>query len=389
MKPDPYQPLQQAFTVNAYVNRGLTFTKGRGVYLYDLNQVKYLDLMSNYGVNIFGHYHPYLTTNLTKQLKNLTTLHQSFNNNVRAQAAKMLVSRCGNSLKKVYFSNSGAEAVEAALKFAVLSSGKKKFIVAKHAYHGKTLGALSATQDKRYRQAFTPLLWHFKKIDFADTKALEKIISSEYAAVILEPIQGESGINIPANDYLKKISRLCRQNGVALILDEIQTGCGRTGTFLASQSAGIDYDLVCLGKGLAGGIPIGATLVSAQIAAKIPKHIHTSTFGGNPLACAGVLATLKLLDQPTLNHIQKIGLYFKNELKKQNYPHVKEIRGQGLMIGLEVNCDRDKLLKKLQEQHILAIPAGNSVIRFLPPFIIQKKHLDQTIKILSVIFNSI
>jgi len=376
-----YLFLQQQFVVNTYVNRGLNLVRGEGMYLYDEKENKYLDLMSNYGVNIFGHTNPKITKSLSDQLQKLTVLHGSFTNDMRAESACQLVKRCGGGLSQVYFSNSGAEAVEAALKFAVLATGKKKFIATVHSYHGKTLGALSATYGDKYKKMFAPLLWNFEFVDHGDISQLEKNITQDVAAFIVEPIQGEGGIYTPPADYLEKVREVCDKHNILLILDEIQTGCGRTGVFLASHRSKIDYDIVCLGKGLAGGIPVGATLVSKKIAAKIPKQIHTSTFGGNPLACAGIIATLEFLNEKTLRHVQEIGNYFINELKAIRSSQIVEVRGEGLMIGLAVK-DRNVLLKELQKNHILTIPAGDDVVRFLPPFIVEKKHIDEAVNVL-------
>ena len=371
------------------MNRGLTLVKGEGVYLYDENGNNYLDLMSNYGVNILGHSHPVVTKRLSDQLGKLTVLHGSFASDTRAEAAFQLVKRCGGELLQVYFSNSGAEAVEAALKFAVLATGKKKFISASHGYHGKTLGALSATYGDKYKKMFSPLLWDFEFVEHGNTESLEKAIGPDVAAFIVEPIQGEGGIYTPPSDYLQKVREMCDKHNILLILDEIQTGCGRTGTFLASQKSKINYDIVCMGKGLAGGLPIGATLVSKEIAVKIPKQIHTSTFGGNPLACAGIIATLELLSEEMMAHVQEMGTYFISQLKTITSPLVSDVRGQGLMIGLEMKDKRNEVLKALQIHNILAIPAGENVVRFLPPFIIQKKHIDEAIAVLNTILKGL
>jgi len=385
MTSDIYQSIQRLFCVDTYVNRGLTLIRGEGVYLYDTGNVEYLDLMSNYGVNILGYHHADITKALVEQVEKLTTLHGSFNNDVRATAAKSLVKRCGGGLKQVYFSNSGSEAVEAALKFTVLATGKKRFIVANHGYHGKTLGALSATQGEKYKEAFTPLLWDFETVEFGNSKVLEETLNNGTAAVILEPVQGEGGIYPPTSGYLKKVRQFCDQHGVLLIIDEIQTGCGRTGTFLASQRDEISYDIVCLGKGLAGGIPVGATLINSEIAQHVPKHIHTSTFGGNPLACAGMVAIVKLLDENLLNHVNEVGNYFMEQLSQIQSKQIVSVRGKGLMIGLEIKEGRDQILKDLQQHQILAIPAGDNVVRFLPPLLIQQKHVDQLVQALTQI----
>lgn len=376
--------------VNTYVDRQIILVRGKGIFLFDDNGQKYLDLMSNYGVSIFGYNHPEIVKALTFQLKYLTTLHCSFNNDIRAKASEALVKRCGEKYSQVYWSNSGAEAIEAALKFAVLVSGKRKFIVCEHGYHGKTLGALSATAGEKYKKPFEPLLWNFITVPFNNTKVLKEAIDKDTAGFIMEPIQGEGGIFVPDKGYLKEVQNICNKNGILLIIDEIQTGVGRTGTFLASQKENVPADILCLGKGLAGGIPIGATIINQKVANAIPKHIHSSTFGGNPLACAGVVANLNLINDKRLEYITKMGTYFLRELKSVTSKIIEEVRGTGLMIGLAVEKDkRNQILKLLQENKILAIPAGENVIRFLPPYIIGKRHIDYVIKKLKNILQSL
>lgn len=376
--------LQQKYMVNTYPNRNLNLIKGEGMFLINESGQKYLDLMSNYGVSIFGHNHPTLTASLQDQLSKVVTLHGSFANDMRAEASEALVKRCGSEYAQVYLANSGAEAVEAALKFAVLTTGKKKFLVGKNGYHGKTLGALSATTGEKYKSPFFPLLWEFVPIPFNDTKSLEQAIDDTVAGFIIEPIQGEGGINLPSPEYLNKVSEICKNKNILLIIDEIQTGSGRTGKFLASE--GIPADILCLGKGLAGGIPVGATLVNKKVSSSIPRGIHTSTFGGNPLACAGILSILNLLDDNRLTHVQKIGEYFLQQLNKLKSQTITNIRGTGLMLGLEVNPEiRNKILQLLQKDFILAIPAGENVVRFLPPYIIEKEHIDTLTEKLSKI----
>ena len=368
--------------VASYPNRGITFVKGEAAYLITQSGEKYLDLGSNYGVNIFGYRHPTITNALHKQLDNLVNLHGSFGSDVRNRAAEKLINKCGGKLSRIFFSNSGAEAIEAALKFARAATGKTHFIAMKNAYHGKTLGALSATSGDKYKKMFAPLLWNFEFVEHGNIEPLEKAIDTDVAAFIVEPIQGEGGIYTPPADYLQKVRKICDKHNILLILDEIQTGCGRTGTFLASQKYGINYDIVCMGKGLAGGLPVGATLVSKEIAAKIPKQIHTSTFGGNPLAAAGIIATLELLNEEIMTHVKKTGAYFIGQLKTIDSPLISDVRGQGLMIGLEMKDKRNEILKELQLKNILAIPAGENVVRFLPPFIIEKKQINEAIKVL-------
>ena len=374
-----YQFLQQKYVVNTYVNRGVSFVKAEGIYLIDENGKKYLDMMSNYGVNIFGHVNKEITDQITKQLKTLTTLHGSFNNDMRAEASELLIKRCGLSYKFVYWSNSGAEANEAALKFAVATTGKKKIIACENGYHGKTLGTLSVTAGEKYRKPFLPLLWNVVFIKHNNIQILEKVVDKNTAAFIVEPIQGEGGIYVPDKNYLTKVREICNKYGVLLIVDEIQTGMGRTGSLLSIQKAGIEADILTLGKGLAGGIPVGVTLVNQKIGNAIFKGLHTSTFGGNPLACAGVMATLNKIDSRLLKHVTEMGSYFIKKLKSIKSPSILDVRGQGLMIGVDVKKDRNDLLKKLQGEKILAIPAGETVVRFLPPYIVEKKHIDETV----------
>jgi acetylornithine/LysW-gamma-L-lysine aminotransferase len=384
-----YSLLQKKYVVGTYVNRGLTFVAGEGVHLKDASGTAYLDLMSNYGVNIFGHGHPTVVERLTDQVRTLTTLHGSFANDRRAEAARRLVARCGGGLAQVFFSNSGSEANEAALKFAVLASGRRKFVACRRGYHGKTLGALSATDGRKFREAFEPLMWDVVFVPYGDAEELEAAVDGATAGFIVEPILGEGGIIVPDAGYLKRASDICRAQGALLLIDEVQTGAGRTGDFLASASEGIAYDIVTLGKGLACGIPIGATLVSREVGDKIPRSSHTSTFGGNPLAAAGVLAALDLLDGPMAAHVLEAGEYFRAGLRALGSSEITAVRGRGLMVGAEVRSRRDEILKKLQDEKILAIPAAESVVRFLPPYIIQKPYIDDALAKLAGILSGL
>jgi len=370
----------------AYPDRGLSFVSGDGVELIDAKGDHYLDLMSNYGVAIFGHRHPVLREALSRQLDRLTSLHGSFPHSGRTGAADALIARCGGGLTRVSFSSSGTEANEAALKFAALATGRKRFVACRGGYHGKTLGSLSATDGAKYRRDFEPLLWDFVFVPYDDTAALEAAIDDRTAAFIVEPIQGESGVRPPRPGYLSEAFRICHARGVLVILDEIQTGTGRTGRFLASHAEPLRYDIVTLGKGLAGGMPIGATLLTEEIAGAVPRGAHTSTFGGNPLAAAGILATLGLLDSAALGRVSDLGRTGIASLRSLESPLVRDVRGAGLMIGLQVAQSRDGILKSLQRERILAIPAGDDVVRFLPPYIIREDHIERLRETLQKIF---
>ena len=381
--------LERTFTVPAYPDRGLCLTRGDGVHLYDEDGREYLDLMTNYGVNIFGYNHPVLRRALDAQASTLPTLHGSFSNDVRARAARALVRRCGGGLARVCFVNSGTEAIEAALKFAVLATGKKRFIACRRGFHGKTLGALSSSGNPAITEPFRPLLWEFSLVDHNDLRQLRDALDDRTAAFLVEPVQGEGGIHQAETGYLAGAAALCRSRQALMIVDEIQTGMGRTGRFLASEAEISRQDLVCLGKGLAGGIPAGAVLVSPSVATSISRSIHTSTFGGNPLACAGINAVLGLLDEDRLRHVAETGAAMLEGLRSLPSPPLIAVRGEGLMIGVDIDEARTTILRRLQEEGILAIPAGERTVRFLPPYLLEREHTDRVCQTLAGILRTI
>lgn len=379
-----YVFLDKKYLLPLYPRRGLIITHGKGMYVYDQNGEKYLDVMSNYGVNILGYDNKTINGAIIKQLNKIADLHGSFTSDIRVEAAQKVIDICVIPNSQLYFSNSGTEAVEAALKFAVSATGKNSFISMNNSFHGKTLGSLSMMTGSKYQKPFLPLLWNVKSVEFGNINQLKEAINSNIAGVILEPIQGEGGIHLPPSDYLKQVAAICRKNGALLILDEIQAGTGRTGTFLASESAKITPNIICLGKGLAGGLPVGVTIVDVMVAQKIIRGIHSSTFGGNPLTCAGIVATLDYLKtHKVLKHVSEMGTYFINKLSDIKSTRIKAVRGKGLMIGVELDIPATPILKKMQDRGVLSIPGGDMVIRFLPPYIIEKKHVDEAVKVLA------
>lgn len=385
-----YLGIQQRHLIPTYANRGLVIVKAKGVYLYDQEGREYLDLMSNMGVNLLGHNQPFLNQRLRDQLKKITNLHASFSNDIRSEVLQKLLKFLPNHLTRVYFSSTGTEAIEAAIKFASLATSRFKFLAAKNAYHGKTLGslALTSSSEGKYQKPFKKLILKPKLVGYGNLQDLKEKLDRSIAAVILEPIQGEGGVIVPPAGYLKKVKALCQKNKSLLILDEIQTGLGRTGSFLAFQQEGVIPDILCLSKGLGGGLPIGATVVTEEIANKIPKGAHTSTFGGNPLACAGCLATLEYLEKFKIpSQVDKIGQYFFKKLRGIKSNLIKEVRGRGLMIGLELKIEATPVLKKLQDRGVIVAPSIEKVVRLLPPLIIKKKEIDFAVKRLTEVLN--
>ena len=359
-----------------YTDRGVTFSHGEGCRLFTPTGKSYLDGTSGYGVALFGYGNREILAALSQQTLRLTTLHGSFRSPLRERVSRKLRERCSLPDYKVLWTNSGAEAVEAALKFAVLTSGKRRFLSFRGGYHGKTLGALSATPSGKYRQGLEPLLWEFTFLELGDESSFETALNDQFAAVIVEPIQGEGGVLLPPPGFLKRVRELCTDRGVLLILDEIQSGMGRSGTLLAGDQEGASGDLLLLGKGLSGGIPAGAVLVHPEVAERIPRLSHTSTFGGNPLACAGTEAVLNLLTEEFLERVVRLGHSFREGLSART-PGAT-VRGKGLMVGVDVGKPRrDHLLKALQREGVLALPAGEGTVRFLPPLTIAREEIQE------------
>ena len=368
--------LDESLQPPLYAKRGIALVRGEGVWLYDSDGQRYLDLMSNYGVNILGHAHPRVTAAIVAQAGRLLSCHQSFASDVRAAFLEKLLSVVPHGLARAFLSNSGAEAVEAALKFAWAVTGRRKVVAAKRGYHGRTLGALAATGEPKYRQPFLGVLPEVVHVPYGDVAALAEAVDADTAAVILEPVQGEGGIYPAEPGYLAEARRITREAGALLVFDEVQSAF-RTGAWFACQHAGVSPDLLCVAKGLANGVPIGATLMTEDVALALPAGVHGSTFGGNPLACAAGLATLETLeDDRLIPAAAELGSYFREQLLALRHPLVREVRGIGLMLGLDLKVRSTPVLKALQERGVLALPAGTTVVRLLPPLILSRDDVD-------------
>ena len=371
------QHAETAYTLPLYAKREIALVRGEGSYLYDSDGRRYLDAMSNYGVAVLGHADREFAEALHEQLLTLTTCHQSFYNDQRAELLAKLARIAPAGVDRAFLSNSGAEAIEAALKFARATTGRPKVVAAKRAYHGRTLGALSATADPKYRTAFEPLPIPVTHVSFNDADALRAAVDGDTAAIILEPIQGEAGIYPASDDYLRAAREIATETGALLISDEIQSGF-RTGTPWALSHAGVTPDIAVTAKALGNGFPIGLTLVTAAIAEAMPGGAHGTTFGGNPLACRAALATLGAMESRGLYaQAERVGQAIIDGIEAMNHAKVRQVRGRGLMIGLELKEKITPTLRGLQQEGVLALPASATVLRLLTPMIWGDEQVDE------------
>ena len=374
-------------TSGVYAKQTLTIVRGQGASLFDVDGVEYLDCSSGHGVANLGHAHPRIAEALYKQANTLITLFESFPNDQRAQLMEKITALVPG-LDRVFFCNSGTEAVEAAFKFARISTGRKNFIAAMRAFHGRTYGSLSATFNKKYREGFEPLLPGVSHVSYNNIEALDKAVNEETAAVILEVVQGEGGVYPASLEYMQAARRICDERGALLIVDEIQTGFGRTGKMFAIQHFGVTPDLLTCAKSLAGGVPMGAVLIGHNIKNLVPG-VHGSTFGGNPLSCAAANAALDvILGEDLPGQAAAKGVYLMEKLKKIQSPNIREVRGIGLMVGIEMKQKVTPYIKTLQEKKIIALNAGMTVIRLLPPLVITYEQIDHLVDVLTEVLTS-
>ncbi len=360
-----------------YSKREIVLVRGRGALLYDLDGREYIDCVGGQGSANIGHAHPAVIQAVQEQMTRLIACTEMFYNDRRAALTKRLATLSG--MPRAFLCNSGAEAVEAALKFARLSTGRTQIVAAMRAFHGRTMGALSATWNKKYREGFEPLVPGFCHVPYNDLQKLAEAVTERTAAVILEPVQGEGGVYPASAEFLQGAQAICRARGALLILDEIQTGLGRTGRLFAYQHYDLQPDLVCLAKSLAGGLPMGAALIGERVGL-LPVGAHGSTFGGNPVVCAAALATLEVLEKEQLvEKAATLGAYALERLRQIRSPLIREVRGLGLMIGVEIREKVAPYLAKLAARGILALPSGLTVLRLLPPLVITQEQLDRVI----------
>ena len=366
----------------------VTIEKGVGAHVWDVNGKEYIDCMGGYGVAIVGHQNKRVVKAIKEQVDKIITVHSSLYNKTREEFLKTLISLAPKGLTQVHLNNSGAEAVEAAIKFARKFTGKKGMVAMKGSYHGKSLGALSLTFNPKYKKAFEPLVEKVSFASFGDIESLRSTIDEDTAFVILEPIQGESGIIVAPDGFLQEVRKVCDEKGILLIFDEIQAGLGRTGRLWACDHWNTAPDILCLAKGIAGGVPMGATLVRPDILASMSKGEHSSTFGGNPLSCAAGIATLHALTQDGLiENSEKMGKIFREGLEKLKEKHtiIREIRGKGLMIGVELKFEVKDVLMNLMKEGVLMLYSGRNILRILPPLVITKEDITKVLETLDVV----
>lgn len=379
--------VEEKTSSGVYAKREISIASGKGATLFDEAGFEYIDCVGGQGAANLGHAHPLIQQALQKQAGILTNCPEMFHSPLRAEYQQRLIKKVGFEMDRVFLCNSGTEAIEAALKFAKILTGKKEIIAAKRCFHGRTMGALSATWNKKYREPFEPLVPGTNHMSFNNIDDLQSTINENTAAVLLEIVQGEGGVYLIEPEFLMAVRQLCDQYGALLIVDEVQTGFGRTGAFLAIDHFKITPDLICLAKSIGGGVPMGAVLLNERLD-QLPKGIHGSTFGGNPLACAAGLAALDILEAENLVQKSKeLGEYFINEILKIESPLIREVRGKGLMVGLELKTKVMPIIRKFQEKGVLVLPTGMSVIRFLPPLVITKEALTRVVEVVSEVLN--
>jgi acetylornithine/LysW-gamma-L-lysine aminotransferase len=358
--------------------------RGRGTAVWDDSGNEYIDCMGGYGVALVGHCNPRVVDAIKNQAEKLLVCHMSLHNDAREEFIKRILSIAPRGLNKIFFSNSGTEAVEAALKFARRYTGKSGIISMTGGYHGKTFGALSVTYSEKYRKPFMPLLEGVKFLPYT-TDNIDPAIDKGIGAIIIEPIQGETGIILPPEGLLQRLRETCSKHGIVLIFDEIQSGLGRTGKMWAGEHWKTVPDVMCLAKGMAGGVPIGLTLSRPEIMDSLKVGEHSSTFGGNPLACAAGSATIDALMKDRLvENADAAGAFFKKGLEDLQQKHriVREVRGIGLMLAMELRFDIRTLLLSGIKQGLLMLYSGKNIIRLLPPLLMDEATISSVLEIM-------
>ncbi len=373
---------EDQFMGNLYQRFPVTIEKGDGAHVWDVDGTEYIDCMGGYGVALVGHKNKRVNDAIREQIEKIITVHSSLYNKTREEFLTLLIGLAPKGLTQVHLNNSGAEAIEAAMKFARKFTGKKGMVAMKGSYHGKSFGALSLTFSPKYRKPFAPLVEKVSFATYGDIESLRSVIDEDTALIILEPIQGESGIIVAPEGFLQEVRKICDEKGIVLIFDEIQAGLGRTGRLWACDHWNTAPDILCLAKGIAGGVPMGATLVRPDILASMSKGEHSSTFGGNAISCAAGTAALKAITEDGLiENSEKMGKLFREGLEKLKEKHsmIREIRGKGLMIGIEMKFEVKDILMGLIKKRVLMLYSGRNILRILPPLVISEDDVTKVL----------
>ena len=369
--------LESAHTSGVYPKRPLAIVRGQGAHVWDAEGNEYIDCVGGQGAANLGHAHPAIVAAISAQAARLITCPEIFYNDRRAELLAALTQVAPPGLDRAFLCNSGAEANEAAIKFARLSTGRHQIVATMRGFHGRTMGALSATWEPKYREPFEPLVPGFCHVPYNDLEALEHAVTAETAAVLLEVVQGEGGVRPASHAFLEGAQALCRERGALLIVDEVQTGFGRTGKLFAIEHHDLAPDLLTIAKSMAGGLPMGACLIGPRVG-ELGKMSHGSTFGGNPLVCAAALATLDVMAGDNLpGRAASLGEHLVARLRAIDSPAIREVRGLGLLVGIELKVKVTPILQALQSRGVLALPAGATVLRLLPPLVIEGDDLDR------------
>lgn len=385
---------EEPYVGNLYQRFPVNIVKGKGCKVWDTKGKEYLDCMGGYGVALVGHCNDRVVKAITEQAQNLITCHMSVYNEVRLNFLKKFNNITPKTLQKSFFTNSGTESVEAALKFSRKFTGKNGILALNGGYHGKTFGSLSVTYNEKYRKSFLPLLQDVRFISYSEVESIFEIITkpeNNIGTVIIEPIQGETGIIMPPPDFLKSVRDICTSSGRILIFDEIQSGLGRTGKMWAGQHWNVEPDIMCLAKGIAGGVPMGLTVMRAEILDCLKIGEHSSTFAGNPLACAAGTAAIEAITEDGLVlNSEKMGKIFKKGLLelKEKYKIIRDVRGLGMMLGVEMRFDiKDILLDGIQ-QGILLLYSGRNILRLLPPLVMNEEEVNESLRLIEFLIQN-
>jgi acetylornithine/LysW-gamma-L-lysine aminotransferase len=368
--------IESKYTSGVSSKRPLAIVRGKGARVWDDSGREYIDCVGGQGTANVGHGNQVVADAIAEQARNLISLTEIFYNDKRAAVEEKLVQISPNHANRVYLCNSGAEAIETGIKLARYSTGRTGIVAFMRGFHGRTMGALSATWEPKYREPFQPLVPDFSHAPYDNLDKAREAITDKTAGVIVEVVQGEGGVRPGSMEFLRGLQDLCRERGAMLIVDEVQTGFCRTGKMFASEHYGLEGDFVCVAKSIAGGLPMGAVMIGERVK-KLEPMIHGSTFGGNPLACAASIAAIGYMESENLAaRATELGVYMRGRLERIESPLIREVRGLGLMIGVELKQKVTPYLMALMERGVLALPAGLNVLRLLPPLVIEKSDLD-------------